>query len=1117
MEEEKFVEEQIENIDITEAEEIVVPVVDESIILATQDDIVATNIKEEEIFNVTISEDVGPHALKIVSDHSFGLPRQHSIGAIEGLREELDEIERLKTVYSDGKNQANYYMWEDENPNQENRDGYFVSIHRNDNKIRICKSDEDEFGVTVSSAGFIGNQNDKIPRDSNYGLVVHSGLVGVRCGTDVVQGDYVASDDYGVAQKTDGTYGYLVTAISKINGVDHAIISLTMPTTQMQKFSEITQDVAERMDSAETNISTAISVANAAYNKAQVAQDWVQGNVENIAGDVVIIGGKVDNIIADIEDLDIKVVDATTEALKAQSEASALRTESNEANNATNSHISSLINALNPNKTWTDPENMDMWNDYFADYIKDGNIPTTSQIKALDGGLTHAKSMMSQNALDIEHIVTSIDNYSVGEWSQAYGLNLAEAWNILKVGMIYIPTPEIHKEKYEYKIIDSWGDDEEEIKKRDTNTVYMTTDDGSYWRYLPVAGDGNLTYEWTRLSLEYEENGETKDYVIKDEYEFTRGYYYTWNGFYWVESESPYVYFSSKYVNPSQECQYWYVDSHENLDHEGTFYKARGLYKWDQNKSEWVEVNILAGNITNRATSSLIQTATEIAANVTNARGWLAHMGVKITEDGSFVDQVASVVTPLLVGEDKHKVTLEKQYIFDEEPTDSIIGVEGQYYAVGTEKPYDVYIYQDGIWKKKPLLYYDDAYIMKINTSSILLSANEDEAIVSVNGPTIFTTDENGGVTGINGSCITTGTIAANDGTVKIDLGVGTACVSGRITATSGYIGDEDNGFAIEKHYTVRTHIITDENGLIAGIYCFEHEGQYYEFTTTQALNYEDIIEMKFIDNVGYVSYGEVSNQVVKPTKNHSETSISLSSSVNNDAGYYYLANNQLSLAGNKAGDEGIYISPQGIGLGNGKFSVDKNGTTQIVATFDDYGNPSTYSIFDSDGYKRYIDGERVQTYSMLWFGPCEIKNTRLPGYDQVKNIIIYLPGQYYYQWAIKYNKATAEQKKQMLHTMYQDRTDIDSQIKPYTWRDYKFSQGTFDVSHCSHDEPKIFTYNTSGDNFHNHVYNQTGAVLWATFTCICYKQTGTVTWEIEKLTPQLDYMISTNMEIDGL
>jgi len=94
---------------------------------------------------------------------------QHPITAITGLRAELNQIEALQTVCSDKKQQADYYLWgetEDIGP------GYFVRLGK-DGKIYKCTNETidgeqviktyrtiDILGVTVSEAGFVGNDNN---------------------------------------------------------------------------------------------------------------------------------------------------------------------------------------------------------------------------------------------------------------------------------------------------------------------------------------------------------------------------------------------------------------------------------------------------------------------------------------------------------------------------------------------------------------------------------------------------------------------------------------------------------------------------------------------------------------------------------------------------------------------------------------------------------------------------------------------------------------------------------------------------------------------------------------------------------------------------------------------
>ena len=138
----------------------------------------------------------------------------------------LSDTEPLSVVYSNKKHQANYYLWHDENPNLENRDGLFVTMHNAEehNKfhstlccIEVCSNNRDVFGVTASDAGFVGGQEYievdgvQIGRDRKYGLVIHSGVVAVRRETTVAIGDYVVPNLRGEAKKSDGNYGYLVT------------------------------------------------------------------------------------------------------------------------------------------------------------------------------------------------------------------------------------------------------------------------------------------------------------------------------------------------------------------------------------------------------------------------------------------------------------------------------------------------------------------------------------------------------------------------------------------------------------------------------------------------------------------------------------------------------------------------------------------------------------------------------------------------------------------------------------------------------------------------------------------------------------------------------------------
>ena len=714
--------------EITDVEVQEVPVLAEEDLLELYADVeqVPVVAEESEVVEIDVSEGfTGDVGLKISADHSRYLPNQHTIGAITGLREELDEIERLKPVYSDGRNQANYYLWEDENPTKENRDGYFVAVSKDDNRIHICASAEDEFGVTVSNAGLIGGQSDAT-RDECYGLVVHSGVVPVKCEIDVAVNDYVVSDNYGVAKKTDGTYGYLVTAISNIDGTKYAFVSLTMPSTQMQRFSKTTQDVAERMDSAEINIATAISVANAAYNKAKDAEESVNHGGQIVGGQIEDVLGRVDNVENQIENLGGtlgSVSQVATEAYNisntAANTAENIRRQAVETANDAQAAVNDLIADIAPITTWTDPESGNKGADYLVNHVNN-NLATKTEVAAVETLTENNFTAISQNAEHIELITTSIDKYSVGEWSQAYGLTWEQAKSILKKDMLYIPTVE-HDEFYE---------------------DYPTSD---------------------------------------NKHEFTRGYYYIWNGNYWVESVAPLVYFSAEYVQPSEPCEYWYRETDEVLERPDDItgdmitYDAQALYMWMNNK--WTKVNILDGNVTNRVVSAIKQTANQIAIDVANARGDIAALEAKVDDNGATMSMVASVVTVFKDSDGNPIGITGNIYATKDEIT---VFNSGEYYAVGESAPYDIYTNINGELTKVNYLYYDGANIMQPNTASIVNAVNNegDSSIgisadkIIMTGTTQFLSASDVGINGmtqIDGGRLKTGAIQSFDYTAGAD------------------------------------------------------------------------------------------------------------------------------------------------------------------------------------------------------------------------------------------------------------------------------------------------------------------------------------------------------------
>jgi hypothetical protein len=232
--------------------------------------------------------------------HNRDLPDQHTIRSITGLREELDGIHALKTVESDKRGCANYYMWKDEQSSlPSDRVGYFVSIHTRDHKVSICDADTEIFGVTVGSAGFVGWQHydeENKPRDEEYILVANTGVVKVRCWPSVVAGDYVMSANDGRARKTNNGFGYYVISIDDSDGTRHAVISLDSTMNQVYDLSQEVDTFNERMDNVEIRTNSAINSAtealkqgfessiNSALQNSQNALDNANSALDKIEG-----------------------------------------------------------------------------------------------------------------------------------------------------------------------------------------------------------------------------------------------------------------------------------------------------------------------------------------------------------------------------------------------------------------------------------------------------------------------------------------------------------------------------------------------------------------------------------------------------------------------------------------------------------------------------------------------------------------------------------------------------------------------------------------------------------------------------------------------------------------
>lgn len=616
---ENLINQTIEEYDVTteiKEKEIDVSVEDIEHEISAEETAYDVVVEPEEEVVIDISESMGwVSGDNRYHDSLLGIdfPNQHPITAIAGLRDELDEIEALKTVYSDQPNIANYYEWKDAAYDEY---GYFVSLVPGTFKIDICGG-TDIFGVSVDTAGFIGGQDANIPRDNKYGLIATSGLVGVRCELDVDVGDCVVSNIRGYAKKSDSNYGYKVLALAKddVTGVEYAVISLGVQADQINALGKDLDETKEQVVVNYKNIVSAVNVANQAYNKAN------EINVSNqeMSNKVDVAVYKVKRAVADVENMSAQVSQSAVIAAQAKAiaesaatSAESMRNEAVEKANNAWSSVGELTKTLQPITSWTD-ENGTSGVDYLTTQMNAG-IATSYDIKTVDEKTEKSMNAITRNAKELQSLMTVIDKYSVGEYSQANGLTLEQAQNILEMGMIYVPT---HSHTEEYAYIDG------EITDGDKRTF--------------VSG---YLYRWGKLS-----NGLCGWIIVDKEYSRDK-----------LNTSAPAVYFHTDVPSISGDFGYWYTNG--DIVSEG--YEPYTLYKWEKPKDEdgyWFAVATLAGNVNNRATSQVRQTANEVMAEVTNARGSYAGLGARLTN----TESVVASVTAWKEGKDSSKAIIRQE------------------------------------------------------------------------------------------------------------------------------------------------------------------------------------------------------------------------------------------------------------------------------------------------------------------------------------------------------------------------------------------------------------------------------------------------------------------------
>lgn len=542
----------LENLEVTP-----VAIVEESQDVVAQEVVQNVEVEDIETFVVEVNEtfitmDAPNDALNHALLNNRELPNQHPIIAIEGLREKLDQIESLQTVYSDKKQQADYYMWrqDTEHPLPANPYGLFVSILKDTDKIQICDGTSDVFGVTVAEAAFIGNQEyvqadggTKTGRDGNYCLVVNSGLAAVRRMPSVVVGDYVTPNSRGEAQKSDGNCGYLVTAVSDDNGL-YAIISLNTPSTLTKNIADDVRDLSGRMSTAEYNITSVTNVANSAYalaldakENAEVNSEYIEEKIEEVFGRMDAVDGVVGNLSESVNNASANAALAKTIAEGAVNSANAMKDEAvTKANEAlteasnTRKDLEENVEQINTNLNNTNLElqatkegfasdidslRLDVEGEV-ADFRKEveDNYATTTQLAAVKTETSDVLAALKTEVSDTYATIESVASLKTDTSDALAGFKQEVSETYATQEMLTSLETETSKSLTDYKqeVTDTYAT-QEMVTKLETDTAKALTD------YKQEVTDTYATQELVS-NLETETGKALTDYKqeVKDNY-----------------------------------------------------------------------------------------------------------------------------------------------------------------------------------------------------------------------------------------------------------------------------------------------------------------------------------------------------------------------------------------------------------------------------------------------------------------------------------------------------------------------------------------------------------------------------------------------------------------------
>jgi len=617
--------------------------------------------------------------------------------------------------------------------------------YKNGKVYKTCANDI--LGVTVDSAGFVGNNNNI---DNMYSLVATTGSVDVFCFTDVVAGDYVYPGADGWAARSDGFYGYLVNKVNTNSSPRRATISLTPSVVNTKQVADNVEYLLAETQRIGENVVKAVSDAETALNSVREAGDVLSGRVDGIDDAMSAIGEQLQANTVTVDAANNKAIEAEKIANQAKEyvdevvatagvDASGALSQANTAL----TEVKELSEEMRTLTEYKDPTTGEVIGvaGYVAKSDEDGAIlgeivkwkdddatgyaatvnKVTSQQASIDrltdfetdtkSTLAQIKQISDENGSVITALTSKIDRYSVGEYSQAYGLTQAQAADILEAGkIVFIPTDFVSgdakfTEHYNPEVLETWDD-------ADKNT-----------KYIYEVGDNYYYHKGTSWVSDTIDNMQLAGYCKAT---FNEHYSYVWDGRKWIpETNSINVFFDDDVPVgiASVSPLYWVVGSGCTDDR----YKIGALYIYD---TEWKECALGSSNSMSRMNALVEQTQNSWKLAVTSIKGDMAAIQNTVNDHGARIGMVASVTTEVPgIKENMYpdgatqniKIYSSKEELENQGPM-----LNAYYYVVGSYSPYKIYTYNEGSYYEKNKSWYYDGYrVLKPNAASIITAVNE--------------------------------------------------------------------------------------------------------------------------------------------------------------------------------------------------------------------------------------------------------------------------------------------------------------------------------------------------------------------------------------------------------